>query len=431
MSIDDFSLPEGTHTVVLGLGDLNGIMRGKRIPASNWENICKNGNALSMALFALDMVCDVWDTPYVNMDNGYPDFHMFPITKPVSLPWEPGVALAFARAEGMDHKTVPIDPRQVLIRQLERAQGMGIDIQVGAELEFYLLDPETGLPKDKGNGVYSLERAAELEHVLGPIRNNLNELGIPVEQSNPEYAEGQVEVNIRYDEALLAADRVITFRNLVKQMAFTHGYKATFMAKPFFEQSGSGFHCHYSLWKGSKNIFAESGKLSQTGRYFVGGLQKRMAETAICGSATVNGFRRRQPYTFCPINTAWGIDNRTVGIRVIEGSDSATRVEKRDAGADCNPYLLIATDIAAGLDGIEGKIEPEEMTTGNAYESETAAPIPTDLRDAIQLARGSEWLRSVIGEDLYEIALQQCERELELFSQQVTPFELNRYRDVF
>ena len=378
MSIDDFSLPEGTHTVVLGLGDLNGIMRGKRIPASNWENICKNGNALSMALFALDMVCDVWDTPYVNMDNGYPDFHMFPITKPVSLPWEPGVALAFARAEGMDHKTVPIDPRQVLIRQLERAQGMGIDIQVGAELEFYLLDLETGLPKDKGNGVYSLERAAELEHVLGPIRNNLNELGIPVEQSNPEYAEGQVEVNIRYDEALLAADRVITFRNLVKQMAFTHGYKATFMAKPFFEQSGSGFHCHYSLWKGSKNIFAESGKLSQTGRYFVGGLQKRMAETAICGSATVNGFRRRQPYTFCPINTAWGIDNRTVGIRVIEGSDSATRVEKRDAGADCNPYLLIATDIAAGLDGIEGKIEPEEMTTGNAYESETAAPIPTD-----------------------------------------------------
>jgi len=431
MSLDDFSLPDGTHTVVLGLGDLNGIMRGKRIPASNWENICKNGNALSAALFALDMVCDVWDTPYVNMGNGYPDFHMFPITKPVSLPWEPGVALAFARAEGMDHKTVPIDPRQVLIRQLERAHGMGIDIQVGAELEFYLLDPETGLPKDKGNGVYSLERAAELEHVLGPIRNNLNELGIPVEQSNPEYAEGQVEVNIRYDEALLAADRVIIFRNLVKQMAFIHGYKATFMAKPFFEQSGSGFHCHYSLWKDGKNIFAESGKLSQMGRYFVGGLQKRMAETAICGSATVNGFRRRQPYTFCPINTAWGIDNRTVGIRVIESSDNATRVEKRDAGADCNPYLLIATDIAAGLDGIEGKIEPEEMTTGNAYESETAASIPTDLRDAIELARSSEWLRNVIGEDLYEIALQQSERELELFSQQVTPFELNRYRDVF
>ena len=431
MAAEDFTLPEGTHTVALGLGDLNGIMRGKRIPASNWDNICKNGNALSAALFAIDMTCDVWDTPYVNMDNGYPDMHLFPITKPVSLPWEPGVALAFARAEGMDHKPVPIDPRQVLIRQLDRAEELGVEIKVGAELEFYLLDPETGMPKDKGNGVYSLERAAELEHVLGPIRNNINEIGIPVEQSNPEYAEGQVEVNIRYDEALLAADRVVTFRNVVKQLAFKHGYKATFMAKPFFEQSGSGFHCHYSLWKNGKNIFADNGGLSKDGKHFVGGLQKRMAEAAICGSATVNGFRRRQPYTFCPINTAWGIDNRTVGIRIIQGSDSATRVEKRDAGADCNPYLLMATDIAAGLDGLEGKIEPDEMTTGNAYESEVASSIPTDLRDAIDLARNSDWLKNVIGTDLYEIALQQSERELDFFNQQVTPFELERYRDVF
>ena len=431
MAAEDFTLPEGTHTVALGLGDLNGIMRGKRIPASNWDNICKNGNALSAALFAIDMTCDVWDTPYVNMDNGYPDMHLFPITKPVSLPWEPGVALAFARAEGMDHNPVPIDPRQVLIRQLDRAKKLGVEIKVGAELEFYLLDPETGMPKDKGNGVYSLERAAELEHVLGPIRNNINEIGIPVEQSNPEYAEGQVEVNIRYDEALLAADRVVTFRNVVKQLAFKHGYKATFMAKPFFEQSGSGFHCHYSLWKNGKNIFADNGGLSKDGKHFVGGLQKRMAEAAICGSATVNGFRRRQPYTFCPINTAWGIDNRTVGIRIIQGSDSATRVEKRDAGADCNPYLLMATDIAAGLDGLEGKIEPDEMTTGNAYESEVASPIPTDLRDAIELARNSDWLKNVIGTDLYEIALQQSERELDFFNQQVTPFELERYRDVF
>ena len=431
MAAEDFTLPEGTHTVALGLGDLNGIMRGKRIPASNWDNICKNGNALSAALFAIDMTCDVWDTPYVNMDNGYPDMHLFPITKPVSLPWEPGVALAFARAEGMDHNPVPIDPRQVLIRQLDRAEKLGVEIKVGAELEFYLLDPETGMPKDKGNGVYSLERAAELEHVLGPIRNNINEIGIPVEQSNPEYAEGQVEVNIRYDEALLAADRVVTFRNVVKQLAFKHGYKATFMAKPFFEQSGSGFHCHYSLWKNGKNIFADNGGLSKDGKHFVGGLQKRMAEAAICGSATVNGFRRRQPYTFCPINTAWGIDNRTVGIRIIQGSDSATRVEKRDAGADCNPYLLMATDIAAGLDGLEGKIEPDEMTTGNAYESEVASSIPTDLRDAIDLARNSDWLKNVIGTDLYEIALQQSERELDFFNQQVTPFELERYRDVF
>ena len=427
----DFSLPEGTHTVVMGLGDMNGIMRGKRIPASHWDSICENGNAYSIALFAIDMTCDVWDTPYVNFDNGYPDFHMFPLTKPAALPWEPGVAMAFARAEGMDHQPVPLDPRIVLERQVKRAADMGFEVQVGTELEFYLLDPETNLPKDKGIGVYGLDRAAELEHVLGPIRQQINEFGIPIEQSNPEYAAGQVEVNIRYGEALQSADNVVMFRSLVKQLAAAHGYKATFMAKPFFEESGNGFHTHYSLWKDGKNVFANGGELSNLGRNFIGGLQKRMSEAAVCGSATVNGYRRRQPYTFCPINTAWGLDNRTVGLRVIQGSETATRVEKRDAGADCNPYLLLASDIAAGLDGIEQGIEPSEMTEGNAYESETAEPIPTHLRDAIALARGSEWLKDVMGELMYEIYLQQCEREMDFFSQQVTQVETDRYLDAF
>ncbi len=431
MAKESFELPEGTHTVVLGMGDLNGIMRGKRIPASHWQTICDSGNAYSIALFALDMTCDVWDTPYVNFDNGYPDFHMFPMTKPIALPWEPGVAMSFARAEGMDHKPVPLDPRIVLERQVERASNMGIDVQVGTELEFYLLDPETNKPKDRGIGVYGLDRAAQLEHVLGPIRQQINEVGIPIEQSNPEYAAGQVEVNIRYGGALESADRVVMFRSLAKQLAQQHGYKATFMAKPFYEESGNGFHCHYSLWKDGKNMFADGGELSQAGKYFVGGLQKRMAENAVLGSATVNGYRRRQPYSFCPINTAWGIDNRTVGIRIIQGSDSATRVEKRDAGADCNPYLLLAGDIAAGLDGIEQSIEPSAMTEGNAYEQEDAAPIPTDLRDAIALARASDWQKEVLGDDMYELMLQQSERELEFFGAQVTDVETARYLDNF
>jgi len=288
MSENDFSLPEGTHTVAMGIGDMNGVMRGKRIPASHWQAICDGGNALSLALFAIDMTCDVWDTPYVNFDNGYPDFHVYPLTRPQA------------------------------------------EVNVGTELEFYLLDPETKQPKDQGIGVYSLVRAAELEHVLGPIRSGINEMGIPIEQSNPEYAPGQVEVNIRYGEALEAADRVIMFKNLVKELASAHGYLATFMSKPFFEQSGSGFHTHYSLWKDGQNAFSDNGKLSATGKQFLAGLQGRMAEMALASATTPNAYRRRQPYTFCPINNAWGYDNRTVGLRVIEGSPSAVRVEKRD-----------------------------------------------------------------------------------------------------
>ena len=427
----NFSLPEGTHTVILGVGDLNGLMRGKRIPADQWPRICGSGNALAMSLFTMDMTCDVWETPVVGFANGFPDCHIFPMHPPVAVPWEPGVAMCFARAEGMDHGPLTVDPRQALLRQVERANAMGIDLQVGTELEFYLLDPDTGRPRDKGNDCYGLARAAELEPVLGPMRRELAEMGIPIEQSNPEYAAGQVEVNIRYDSAIIAADRVVMFRSLVKQLAARHGLNATFMAKPFIDESGNGFHLHYSLWSEGKNIFADAGKLNDLGRHFLGGMQQRMAEASICGAATVNAYRRRQPLSFCPVNASWGLDNRTVALRVIEGSDSAVRIEKRDAGADCNPYLLMAADIAAGLDGIEGKTEPTAITTGNAYEDDNAPTIPLDLADAISLARNSGWLRDVLGADQHEIWLQQAERELAFFNQQVTPFETARYLGTF
>lgn len=423
----DLSLPEDTHTVVLGMGDMNGIMRGKRIPASRWQDICDSGNACCLSLFTMDMTCDVWDTPLVNFENGFPDFHIMPASTPVPIPWEPGVALCFGTGLGMDHKPVPIDPRQALVRQVERAAAMGIDVQAGAELEFYLLDPQTGQPRDIGNDCYGLERAAALEHVLGPIRQQIDALGIPVEQSNPEYAPGQVEVNMRYDSALLAADRVVMFRSLVKQLATRHGYMASFMAKPFIDLGGNGFHVHYSLWSEGRNIFSDAGQLNDTGRHFLGGMQKYMVEASICGAANVNGYRRRVPYSFCPTTASWGMDNRTVALRVIEGSETATRIEKRDAGADCNPYLLLATDIAAGLDGIEQQLEPTAMTTGDAYKNSHDAILPTSLDSAIRLARDSEWLLSVLGAPQHETWLQQAEREARFFNNQVTAFETERY----
>jgi glutamine synthetase len=427
LSAQDFSLPEGTHTVAMGIGDLNGVMRGKRIPASHWDTICQSGNAMSIATYAVDMTCDVWDTPYVNFDNGYPDMHLFPLSKPVAMPWEPGVAFCMGRTEGMDHKPVPIDPRQALVAQVERATAMGYEINIGTELEFYLLDPETLKPKDSGIQVYSLERAAELEHVLGPIRQQINEMDIPIEQSNPEYAAGQVEVNIRYGTALESADRVVMFRSLVKQLAKRHGYLATFMSKPFYEESGNGFHVHHSLWKDGKNVFSDGGKFSDAGKSYLAGVQSRMAEMALCSATTPNAYRRRAPYTFCPINTAWGYDNRTVGLRVIEGSDSATRFEKRDGSADCNPYLLLAAEIKAGLDGIEQNMQPAPVCEGNAYELEDAEPIPTDLATAVALAKDSTFLQELMGEHLFGILVMQAEREIEFMSQQVTPVETERY----
>ncbi|WP_221246568.1 glutamine synthetase family protein [Acidocella aromatica] len=424
-----FILPPGTHTVALGIGDLNGIMRGKRIPATHWGTICKGGNAVSIAMLAMDMTCDVWDTPYVNFNNGFPDMHLFPLTAPVPVPWEPGVAFCLGRAEGMDHKPVPIDPRAALVKQIERATAMGLTIMCGTELEFYLLNPETMQPVEKGIQVYSLARAAQNEYVLGPIRQMIDEMGIPIEQSNPEYAAGQAEVNIRYGEALESADRVIMFRNLVKELVQTKGLLATFMAKPFIDQSGNGFHTHYSVWKDGKNLFADHGKLSRTGLTFLAGLQKRMAEITLAGSTTPNAMRRRRSYTFCPTAANWGYDNRTVGLRVLEGTDSAVRIEKRDAAADCNPYYLLACDIAAGLDGIEQGLEPTAPCLGDGYApgAEGVGKLPTDLTSAVTLAESSDFMKQVLGEERHTILVQQAKREIEFVAAQVTRVEIERY----
>ena len=431
MSLTNNQLPEGTHTVVLGMGDLNGLLRGKRIPAENWANICESGMALSNAIFAIDMTCDVWDTPYTNWDTGYPDVHVMPIGEVHPIPWEEGVVYSFSESVGTDHQPVAIDPRASLVRVLQKASDMGYETRIGTELEFYLLDKDTLKPRDRGIQVYGLPRAAELEHVLGPMRRHLTTVGIPIEQSNPEYAAGQVEVNIRYDEALIAADRVVTFRGLVKELGNSHGYHATFMSKPFFAESGNGFHVHHSLWKDGENQMADNGTLSEIGRHYLAGLQKYMAEMSMVSATTPNAYRRRQPYSFCPTNNTWGIDNRTVGLRVILGNDSAVRVEKRDGSADCNPYLLLALEIAAGLKGIEDNLEPTSETVGNGYEVEGHQSIPTDLGTAVALARESGLMAEVLGPDLLEILIQQSEREIEFISNQVTPVEIERYLENF
>ncbi|MFZ1816261.1 MAG: hypothetical protein WBO55_13940 [Rhizobiaceae bacterium] len=151
----------------------------------------------------------------------------------------------------------------------------------------------------------------------------------------------------------------------------------------------------------------------------------RKCRFAVHQHQTASGARR--PYTFCPINNSWGPDNRTVGIRIIEGSDTAVRAEKRDSGADANPYILLAAEIAAGLDGIEQKMQPTQMCTGNAYEEADASPIPMDISEAIALMRGSDFLKDVLGEHLHEIYCQQSEREVGFIANQVTPVETQRY----
>ncbi len=421
-------LPDGMHSVALGAGDLNGILRGKRIPATHWQQARDHGIALSAAIFAIDMTSDIWDTPYCNMETGYHDCHMFPADDVVPLPWEDGVGFCFGRVEESHGAPVPIDPRGVLVDVLDRASSMGFGITIGSELEFHLLDPQTLRPRDTGIQVYSLTRAAELDHVVGPIRRHLDAIGIPIEQSNPEYAAGQVEVNIAYDEALLTADRSVVFRSMVKQIAHAHGYLATFMAKPLKGEAGNGLHIHHSLWRDGESLFhGQDGTLSPLGRRYLAGIQGRMAEISLIGSTTPNAYRRRRPYSFCPTNSAWGYDNRSVALRVIGHSPRTMRIEVRDGAADCNPYYLVAAQIAAGLDGIERELEPSPPCMGNAYESPGHERLPATIDEAIARAQASAFLADLLGDDRLAILIGQAERERDLVADDITAVEIDRY----
>lgn len=428
-----FELPEQTHTVELAVADTHGILRGKRIPAEAWSDVIENGFALADVLFSWTPRCeirddDTWSLP----SDGWPDTHLWPIDETLrAVPWRPGAALVLCAPRTAGGDPIAVSPRAALARQLDRARGLGFEVRTGFEVEFYLLDAQTRRPHESDIQCYGMARGAAYEELLAPMRNRLREFGIPIEASNMEYAPGQVEVNIRYGEAMTTADNAVLFRNAVKEIAAQHGYLASFMAKIWYDQSGSGMHLHQSLWADGRNAFADNGNLSETGRHYLGGLQRHMAELSLFGSPTPNSFKRRQPYSFCPLNSTWGIDNRTTGLRVVTGKDSAVRIEQRDGAADCNPYLAIAAQIAAGLEGIEQRIEPSPACTGDAYTDDTAARLPVTVPEAADLLERSPLAQRVFGKQLVDNLVAGARHEHEFLSNRVSDVERDRYLDVF
>lgn len=426
-------LPEGVHTVELAVPDASGVLRGKRVPASAWPSVARGGIHMASLIYTWTPRCEVRDDDeWLDPAKGWPDMHVVPILEQLRpVPWRSGAAQVLCETFEEDGSEIPVSPRAVLKRVLERAANLGFEVRIGFEIEFYLLDPETRRPRHDDIQCYGLARAAEYEDVLAPMRNQLVEFGIPIEASNTEYAPGQVEVNVRYDEAMRTADNAVLFRNAVKEIAAQHGYLASFMAKIDHEQSGSGVHLHHSLWKDGANAFAADGKLSDLGRWYLGGLQKHMAEMTLFGSPTPNSYKRRQPYSFCPQNATWGHDNRTVGLRVIEGEDSAVRIEQRDGSSDANPYLIMAAQIAAGLAGIEQQVEPPPPSDHDAYADTTAEVLPETVPAAIEALAKSSLAREVFGDLLVDVVSGIARNEHSFVNQRVSDIERDRYLEVF
>ncbi|MEM7337068.1 MAG: glutamine synthetase family protein [Actinomycetota bacterium] len=391
----------GVHTVEIAVADTQGHLRGKRVPIDRFFNTAlADGVHLADAIFVLDMQNDLPENPYINMDSGYLDCHLMPdVSTGRILTHRPGYALVFAHTYDELGQMHPIAPRTVLAHQIDRVSAAGLQPVVATEMEFYLCTPDW-VPVQDHIQYSSLTEALAMETVLADMRHALAGAELEVESSNAEYGPGQFEINIGHTDAMTCADNTVLFKSIVKQVAAQHGLRATFMAKPFTEQSGSGMHVHTSLAANGSNAFADSdgGPNALMGQWIAGMLEHAEALTMLA-APTANGPKRLRPYTFAPTHIHWGLDNRTVLARcIVEQGSQANRVEYRAAGADANPYAMIAGVIAAGADGIERSLEPPMMCEGDLYTNPgTNTALPTDLASAIAAFRGSP-LAATLGE---------------------------------
>ena len=297
-----------------------------------------------------------------------PDLNTFAI-----LPWQPAMhktARLICDVYNPDGTPFVGDPRYILKRTLRRAEELGYTFNVGPEMEFFLFEAdEKGLPTSRTADAAGYFDMAPIDHG-GNVRREiclmLEELGFEIEASHHEVAEGQHEIDFKYEEALTAADNILTFRMAVKTISQNYGLHATFMPKPVFGINGSGMHTNMSLFRDGKNIFFDPNgekQLSKEAYSFIAGVLRHVRGMAAITNPLVNSYKRLVPGYEAPCSLAWSASNRSALIRIPAARGSSTRVELRCPDPACNPYLAIAVCLAAGLDGIEkGMTPPAEIT---------------------------------------------------------------------
>jgi glutamine synthetase len=345
-----------------------------------------------------------------------------------ALAWDPAVSVCLADLHDAEGAS-PLCVRSFLRDVAAGAAAAGYAVRAAVELEFYLVDPATGRPIYSWVDNYNLSRV-EAEPIVTAIRNDLRAMAVAVEASNPEYSGGQFEVNIAHADLLAAADQAVLVRLYTGVLARRGGLDATFLAKPWTDQSGSGVHVHQSLWREDANVFyGGHDELSAEGRAYLAGLLGSMTDFALLGSPTPNGYHRRADGSFAPTAVAWATDNRTAAVRAVLGSAGATRIEHRDGGADCDLYLTIGAQVLAGLDGLARGLAPPPPVTGNAY-AQDLPPLPRTFLEAYDRLQGSELARRLLPAPLLAAYLAVLAPEIEALMVSSADWERARYAEV-
>lgn len=442
---------QGIETVVVGGADTHGIMRGKRLPIAQLPRVLEHGMALCDVFWVMhvdesDLVLrpDEHRGYFPTERQGYPDIYARPdVGTARVVPWHHRTALVLCDWHLHDGRPVPISPRTVLRRVVERARAMGFEPACALELEFYLLRETSGsllerrsadlVPLQARPSTYGVAMGSRQEPIGRTIREQMLAYGLPIEACNPETGPGQFEINLRYAPALEAADDAFLFKTGVKEIAAQEGLMATFMAKPRSDWAGNSCHVHLSLTtpdgRGAFFDPAAAHGLSSTMRHFVGGMLATMAELSAVVAPTPNSYRRFAAYSWAGTTATWGLDNRSTGLRAVSEGERGTRIEQRQGGGDVNPYLAVAAALAGGLHGIEQAIEPPEPIDEDAYALPRGAvlALPRTLEDATERLAGSEMAARWLGEDFVAHYVEMKRAELEAQAQAVTDWEIARY----
>ncbi|WBO68926.1 glutamine synthetase family protein [Streptomyces camelliae] len=428
----------GVDVVRVVYPDLIGTDRAREVLLDHLPSACEHGLAFCRAVYHTTPQGDVVAVAG-GLDAGLPDVTVRPDLSTLAvLPWEPGVAACLG--EVTDPATgapAPESPRDLLRTVLARCAEQGLRPVVGPELEYFLLEPAPGSPTgwrrspQTTGAVYTAGLRADPDnHLLRTLRA-LRDLGLGVVTGNHEFDGGQYEINLTHSAALDAADRAFRFKAAVKELARKEGNLATFMAKPFGDAGGSGFHLHLSCNDADgHNAFddpADSYGLSATARHAIAGILAHAPALAALANPTVNSYKRFGPDTLAPWLIDWGLDNRSAMVRIPPERGGGARLELRLGDASANPYLLIAGTIAAALLGVQAGEEPPAPLQGYGYDTSRAALLPQSLSAALDALESDTALTDLLGKDFTTSFLTYKRDELERFGRHVTDWEFTEY----
>lgn len=418
--------------------DLYGICRNKMIPARRLVELVEEGVNFAQAIYAIHLANDVAPGTGCGYEIEWKDMTIMPdLSTFAVLPYLEGTARlignAFRKGE-----PIPVDPRYALQRILKKYEDKGLRPVSASELEFFLYNLSEGGPGELYNPnlscVYQVNPVLDRIGLLRTLQNILLQLGIEIIYLNHEFFPSQFEVNWTYDHALNMADQSFTFKYVCKEVAAQNNLHLTFMGRPTTDGGGSGYHIHLSLSdpETKKNLFDDpNGEfgMSELMRYFLGGQMAHAKGMSALLAPTINSYKRYVPDSFAPYYLAWGLDNRTVYCRVPGERGPATRVENRAPCASANPYLVYAAAFAAGLDGIENKIEPGEHAVGDIYgvEPGTYETVPFYLQNALEELKADKVLCDAMGPELIQAFVALKEDELARFRKHVTDWEFKEY----